>query len=149
MADLIWLHEGALRLTHPVVAAGGQDAATIFIWDRDRLAASHVGIKRQLFIYETLAEMSESCSLDIHEGRAEEVLPRLAAQAGAGRVLVPSSPDPALRAEIGAIRRAAPDLEIVEIEETPFVTLANTPDLGRFFRYWNKARKSALRPQGI
>jgi hypothetical protein len=149
MADLVWLHEGALRLTHPVFAAGGPDAATIFIWDRDRLAASHVGIKRQLFIYETLAEMSESRSLDIHEGRAEEVLPRLAAQAGAVRVLVPSSPDPALRAEIDAIRRAAPDLEIVEIEETPFVTLANTPDLGRFFRYWNKARKSALRPQGI
>ncbi|MED5352363.1 MAG: deoxyribodipyrimidine photo-lyase [Pseudomonadota bacterium] len=149
MADLVWLHEGALRLTHPVFAAGGPDAATIFIWDRDRLAASYVGINRQLFIYETLAEMSESRSLDIHEGRAEEVLPRLAAQAGAGRVLVPSSPDPALRAEIGAIRRAVPDLEIVEIEETPFVTLANTPDLGRFFRYWNKARKSALRPQGI
>ena len=149
MADLVWLHEGALRLTHPVFAAGGLDAATVFIWDRDRLAASHVGIKRQLFIYETLAEMSESRSLDIHEGRAEEVLPRLAAQAGAGRVLVPSSPDLALRAEMGAIRRAVPDLEIVEIEETPFVTLANTPDLGRFFRYWNKARKSALRPQGI
>ena len=149
MADLVWLHEGALRLTHPVFAAGGPDAATIFIWDRDRLAASHVGIKRQLFIYETLAEMSESRNLDIHEGRAEELLPRLAAQAGAGRVLVPSSPDPVLLAEIGAIRRAAPDLEIVEIEETPFVTLANTPDLGRFFRYWNKARKSALRPQGI
>ena len=149
MADLVWLHEGALRLTHPVFAAGGPDAATIFIWDGDRLAASHVGIKRQLFIYETLAEMSESRSLDIHEGRAEEVLPRLAAQAGAGRVLVPSSPDPALRAEIGAIRRAAPGLEIVEINETPFVTLAKTPDLGRFFRYWNKARKSALRPQGI
>jgi len=149
MADLVWLHEGALRLTHPVFAAGGPDAATIFIWDRGRLAASHVGIKRQLFIYETLAEMSESRSLDIHEGRAEEVLPRLAAQAGAHRVLVPSSPDPALRAEIGAIRRAAPDLEIVEIEETPFVTLAKTPDLGRFFRYWNKAKKSALRPQGI
>ena len=149
MADLVWLHEGALRLTHPVFAAGGPDAATIFIWDRDRLAASHVGIKRQLFIYETLAEMSESRSLDIHEGRAAEMLPCLAAQAGANRVLVPSSPDLALRAEIGVIRRAAPDLEIVEIEDTPFVTLANTPDLGRFFRYWNKARKSALRPQGI
>ena len=149
MADLVCLHEGALRLTHPVFAAGGPDAAAIFIWDRDRLAASHVGIKRQLFIYETLAEMSESRSLDIHEGRAEDVLPRLAAQAGAGRVLVPASPDPVLRAEIGAIRRVAPDLEIVEIEETPFVTMAATPDLGRFFRYWNKAKKSALRPQGI
>ena len=31
MADLVWLHEGALRLTHPVFAAGGPDAATIFI----------------------------------------------------------------------------------------------------------------------
>ena len=149
MADIVWLHEGALRLTHPVFAASGPDATTIFIWDRDRLAASYVGINRQLFIYETLAEMSESRSLDIHEGRAEKVVPRLAAQAGAGRVLVPSSPDPALRAEIGAIRHAAPDLEIVEIEETPFVTMAKTTDLGRFFRYWNKARKSALRPQGI
>ena len=68
MADLVWRHEGALRLTHPVFAAGGPDAATIFIWDRDRLAASHVGIKRQLFIYETLAEMSKSRSLDIHGG---------------------------------------------------------------------------------
>ena len=149
MADLVWLHEEALRLTHPVFAAAGPDAACVFVWDAARLAESHVGLKRQLFIYETLAEMSETRSLDIHEGRAEEVLPRLAAQAGAGRVLVPSSPDPALRAEIGAIRRAAPDLEIVEIEETPFVTLANTPDLGRFFRYWNKARKSALRPHGV
>ena len=149
MGDLVWLHEGALRLTHPVFAAVGPDAAAIFIWDKDRLAASHVGIKRQLFIYETLAEMSESRSLDIHEGRAEDVLPRLAAQAGAGRVLLPASPDPALLAEIGAIRRVAPDLEIVEIEETPFVTMATTPDLGRFFRYWNKAKKSALRPQGI
>ena len=64
-------------------------------------------------------------------------------------MLVPASPDPAVRAKIGAIRRAAPDLEIVEIEDTPFVTMANTPDLGRFFRYWNKAKKSALRPQGI
>ena len=149
MADLVWLHEGALRLTHPVFAAGGPDAATVFIWDRDRLAASYVGIKRQLFIYETLAEMSESRSLDIHEGQSEELLPRLAAQVNAGRVLVPASPDPAVRAKIGAIRRAAPDLEIVEIEDTPFVTLANTPDLGRFFRYWNKAKKTALRPQGI
>ena len=149
MADLVWLHEGALRLTHPVFAAGGPDAATVFIWDRDRLAASHVGIKRQLFIYETLAEMSVSRSLDIHEGQTEEVLPRLAAQVNAGRVLVPASPDPAVRAKIGAIRRAAPDLEIVEIEDTPFVTLTNTPDLGRFFRYWNKAKKTALRPQGI
>ncbi|MEC7156470.1 MAG: deoxyribodipyrimidine photo-lyase [Pseudomonadota bacterium] len=149
MADLVWLHEGALRLTHPVFAAAGPDAAAVFIWDRDRLAASHVGLKRQLFIYETLAEMAETRSLDILEGRAEDVLPRLVAQAGAGRVLVPASADPAVRADIGSIRRVAPDLEIAEIEDTPFVTMANAPDLGRFFRYWNKAKKSALRPQGI
>ena len=48
MADLVWLHEEALRLTHPVFAAGGPDAACVFVWDAARLAESHVGLKRQL-----------------------------------------------------------------------------------------------------
>ena len=147
MADLVWLHEGALRLTHPVFAAAGPDAAVVFIWDAERLAASHVGLKRQLFIYETLAEMASSRAIDIFEGRAESLLPQLGD--GSSRILVPASPDPAIRAGIGGLRQAATGHEIVEIEDTPFVTLSMQPDLGRFFRYWNKAKKSAMRPQGI
>ena len=149
MADLVWLHEEGLRLTHPVFAAAGPDAPCIFVWDVARLAASHVGIKRQLFIYETLAEMASSRGLQIHPGHADAVLPQAAAAAGADRILVPASPDPAIRGAIADLRRAVPDIEVAVVEDTHFATLPSQPDLGRFFRYWNKAKKSALRPQGI
>ena len=136
MADLIWLHEGALRRTHPVFAAADRAAMAVFIWDEERLAASHVGLKRQLFIYETLGAL------------AEALLPRLAEVQSASRILMPASLDPAMLASFGAARQAAPGLGFEMIEDTPFVTLANPPDLGRFFRYWNKAKKVAMRPHG-
>ncbi|MGC6519180.1 MAG: deoxyribodipyrimidine photo-lyase [Candidatus Puniceispirillaceae bacterium] len=149
MADVIWLHEEALRLTHPVFAAAAAGAGCVYVWDAVRLTQSHVGVKRQLFIYETLAEMASSCGLEIHEGKAEEVLPQIAGLAGADRILVPASPDPAILVAIAGLRRAAPQIEVIVVEDTPFATLTSQPDLGRFFRYWNKAKKSALRPQGI
>jgi len=148
MADLVWLHEGALRAAHPVFAAAGSGALAVFIWDDSRLTASHVGMKRRLFIYETLADLAGDTALEIHAGRAEEVLPRLVAAKGVSRILVPATPDPAMLASIGAVRRAAPALALDMIDDTPFVTLANPPDLGRFFRYWNKAKKGAMRPHG-
>ena len=148
MADLIWLHEGALRRTHPVFAAADRAAMAVFIWDEDRLAASHVGLKRQLFIYETLGALADEMTLEIHAGKAELLLPRLAEVKSASRILVPASPDPAMLASFGAVRRAAPGLGFEMIEDTPFVTLPNPPDLGRFFRYWNKAKKGAMRPHG-
>lgn len=145
MADLIWLHEGALRRTHPVFAMAASGAPALFIWDRDRLAAGHVGARRQLFIAETLAELA----LNIYDGDAIDVIPRLVAAHGADRLLVPASPDPAIIRQIAAIRRAMPDVTVDIVEDTAFVTLAKEPDLARFFRYWNKARKSALRPHGV
>ena len=145
MADLIWLHEGALRRAHPVFAVAAPGTPAIFVWDRDRFAAGHVGARRQLFIAETLAELE----LEIHVGDAAVLLPRLVAAHGADRLLVPASPDPAVLKQLAAIRRAMPDVTVDIVAETPFVTLAKEPDLGRFFRYWNKARKSALRPHGV
>lgn len=148
MADLIWLHEGALRRTHPVFAAATGSAGAVFIWDDERLTASQVGMKRRLFIYETLAVLAGEVRLAIHAGKAESLLPRLAEQRGVSRILMPASPDPAMLASFGAVRLAAPGLDFEMIEDTPFVTLANPPDLGRFFRYWNKAKKGAMRPHG-
>lgn len=148
MADLVWLHEGALRRTHPVFAAAATGSPAVFIWDDDRLTASHVGMKRRLFIYETLAEMARETALEIHAGHADELLPRLAVAKNASRVLMPATPEPAMLASFGAVRRVTTDVEFDMVEDTPFATLANAPDLGRFFRYWNKARKSAMRPHG-
>ena len=83
MAELIWLHEGALRRTHPVFAAANADAAVIFVWDRMRFKAGHMGVRRQLFIHETLAELD----LDLFEGDAVELIPRLITARRADRLL--------------------------------------------------------------
>ena len=149
MGDLVWLHEGALRRTHPVFSAAANTAPAVFIWDDERLSASYAGLKRRLFIYETLAELAGDMALEIHAGKAEALLPRLAEAKGASRILMPASPDPAMLASFGAVRQAAPGLDFTLIEDTPFVTLAKPPDLGRFFRYWNKAKKGAMRPHGV
>ena len=145
MADLIWLHEDALRRTHPVFALADKGTPVLFIWDRDRFAAGHLGVRRQLFIYETLAELG----VDIYEGDAAAMLPRLIAARGVNRLLVPTTPDPAILKQIADIRLAMPDVTVDLVEDTPFATLDREPDLARFFRYWNKARKSALRPHGV
>jgi hypothetical protein len=145
MVDLIWLHEGALRRTHPIFALAGKGAPALFIWDRDRFAAGHVGVRRQLFIHETLAELD----VEIYEGDAADLMPRLLAARGINRLLVPASPDPVILKQIADIRQAMSAVTVDLIEDTPFVTLTMEPDLGRFFRYWNKARKSAMRPHGV
>ena len=145
MADLIWLHEGALRRTHQVFAAAAPGTAAIFVWDRVRFAAGHVGARRQLFIAETLAELK----IEIHDGDAAVLLPQLVAAHGANRLLVPASPDPAIIGQIATIMQTMPRVVVEQVEETAFVTLPREPDLARFFRYWNKARKSALRPHGV
>ena len=145
MVDLIWLHEGALRRTHPIFALAGKGAPALFIWDRDRFAAGHVGVRRQLFIHETLAELD----VEIYEGDAADLMPRLLAARGINRLLVPASPDPVILKQIADIRQAMSAVTVDLIEDTPFVTLTMEPDVGRFFRYWNKARKSAMRPHGV
>ena len=145
MTDLIWLHEGALRRTHPVFAMAAPAASALFIWDHNRFTAGHVGARRQLFIHQTLAELD----VDIYQGDAADLVPQLIAAQGAHRLLVPASPDPEIMTQLAAIRRAMPDVTVELVEDTAFVSLAKEPDLARFFRYWNKARKSALRPHGV
>ena len=145
MADLIWLNEDGLRRTHPVFTVAGSGAAAVFVWERGYFETCHIGLKRQLFIYETLAEIG----VELFEGIPETVLPRLARERGIGRVLVPSSPNPEIIRRVAALRLAMPDVSVETVEDTPFVTPAREPDLGRFFRYWNKVRKSAMRPHGV
>ena len=145
MADLVWIHEDALRQSHPVFAAAAPGSPAVFIWDNASLEARHIGPKRRLFIYQTLAGME----IDIIAGTAVLVIPALIAQHGVTRLLVPGTPNPAFHAQLSFVRRACPDLQTGIIDDTPFVRLAQTPDLGRFFRYWNKARKSALRHGGL
>ena len=73
MAGLVWLHEEALRADHPVFAAV-PGATALFCWDVDYMAAADIGLRRQIFIYESLLELD----VTIIRGAASQVLPLVA-----------------------------------------------------------------------
>jgi hypothetical protein len=140
MNDLIWLHEDALSCDHPVFAMAAPASQACFIWDETYLQQMDYGFKRLLFIYETLLELP----VTIIRGKRCDCLARLARQNG-GRILVPATPNPLLQQTIA---RLGEDFVVEVIAASDFVTLSRQPDLKRFFRYWNRARKAALLPAG-
>jgi len=47
------------------------------------------------------------------------------------------------------VQSALPSMIFRRVADHPFVTPTAAPDLGRFFRYWNKVRKQAMRHGGV
>jgi hypothetical protein len=136
VSGIIWLHEDALRADHPVFAEAGPETSAWFVWDEAYLREMDYGFKRLLFIYETLLELP----VTIVRGSFLDFLPSLAARHG-HRIWVPETPNPRL---IGALTQLSTDHEVNVIADAPFVRLPREPDLKRFFRYWNLARKPAM-----
>ena len=129
MNRLIWLHEDMLRLdNHPVFTA--EDDTAFFIWDAVYLKKMDYGFKKLVFIYET----------PIVETAVE-----LARNHDCSSLYTIWSPNPELQTYISDISNTI-DLEI--IRDVPFAKLEKTPDLKRFFRYWNKAKKYAFEQDG-
>jgi hypothetical protein len=115
-------------------------SVAVFVWDDAYLQQMDYGFKRLLFIYETLLEL-DVC---IVRGDLVDCLGRLAREQG-GRIRVPETPNPRLQQ---IAERLRDEFEVDVIAELPFVSLTREPDLGRFFRYWNKARGAAMKPGG-
>ena len=141
MSGIIWLHEDALRVGHPVFAAAGSETPAFFVWDESYLRGMDYGFKRLLFIYETLLELP----VTILRGNQFELLRALAAQ-HASTIWMPDTPNPSLLRTAGLLAECT-DLTVVA--DTAFVTLSREPDLRRFFRYWNLARKPAMIRGGL
>ena len=144
MAGLIWLHEEALRADHPVFAAAS-GATAVFCWDVDYMAAADIGLRRQIFIYESLLDLE----VTIIRGAASKLLPVVARRDQATQLFVPDTPNPLIKHELSKVKAALASMTVELVPERPFVQLEVQPDLGRFFRYWNKARKQALRRGGM
>ena len=140
MSDLVWLHEDALRPNHPVFDAAGPGSRAVFVWDDAYLQRMDYGFKRLVFIYETLLELP----LSIVRGDLVDCLSQMARQHG-GRILVPATPNPRLQ---GITERLRGEFEVEVVADRPFVTLSREPDLRRFFRFWNSARKAAMTAGG-
>ena len=135
MTDLIWIHDEALRADHPVFAGGGQ---AVFIWDNAYFYSINAGFKQRGFIYEALIHLP----VEIYEG---DTVQTLSALAESRPIQTASTPNPYLRAIMADLRKTQ-TLNLVD--EDVFAHLKGNPDLRRFFKYWNKAKASAMQING-
>lgn len=136
MSKLIWIHEDALRLSHPVFASSDHEA--FFVWDEEYFIHMNYAFPRLVFIYETLCEMG----VNVYKGKALDVITQLAKQHDSNSIYIPFTPNPRLQSVMGKLEDGGLHIEVVPDE--PFIILEQKPNLKRFFRYWNKARKLAL-----
>lgn len=140
MSTLIWLHEDALRATHPLFD-DAPDAPACFIWDDAYMSAMGYGLKRRVFIYESLLDLP----VEIYQGDTQATLRALLAEYDADCLVTGKTPNPRLK-DICTNLRA--DFAVRPIADTAFVQMDAPPDLRRFFKYWNKAKKKAFMPDG-
>ncbi len=128
--SIVWLHEDALRITHPVIAAAPPGARLIHVWDDAYLQQVGYSFKRLLFLYETLCALP----LEIVHGDTLQMLRSM----GAANIYAPATPNPAFQAILQSLPHAT------VIADEPFVRIAKPRDFRRFFQYWGKAEKSAF-----
>ncbi|CAI8194676.1 MAG: Uncharacterised protein [Alphaproteobacteria bacterium] len=138
MTKLIWLHEDCLRASHNVFSHA-PDAQAVFIWDDAHMAAMHFGLKRRVFIYESLCQLP----VEIYVGDTVSALMQLADRGQ--EIVTGKSPNSALKNIMQALRET---IKVSAIADDPFVQMDSPPDLRRFFKYWNKAKKHAFSYDG-
>lgn len=133
---LIWLHEDALRADHPLFAQA-INAPACFIWDDAYMAEMGYGLKRRVFIYETLLELP----VEVYVGPIVETLQNLAQKYKASLIFTGKTPNPLLKDRMDALRMG---VKVTTIADNAFVQMDAQPELKRFFKYWNKAKKKAF-----
>lgn len=130
----IWVHEDAMRLDHPVFQAAGGSAQPVFIWDTQEHDKRGYSFKRRVFIYES----AQALNIPIYAGEPHEVLSALSD----GSVLYAAdTPDPYIQQILAELGRYQ---DVVKIGTEDLSHIPANADMGRFFRFWNKAKKSAL-----
>lgn len=134
---LIWLHEEALRTSHPVFKAAPQGTRALFVWDDDYLQNLGYSLKRLVFIYETLCELP----VDIIRGDTLSSVKELAPT----RLFIPGSDKPHIVSMTNVLKTIT-TVEIIKDEE--LAQLPATMDLRRFFKYWSLAEKTAFLKNG-
>lgn len=134
--SLVWVHEDAITLDHPVMTAAGQNAQPVFIWDSKHHDAQAYSLKRRVFIFECVVDLG----IPIYVGTPADILKDLA---GDQAIYTAVSPDPYIQDVIAELKQTQ---DIVTVENRAFAAISEDADTRRFFRYWNQAKKTALLP---
>ncbi len=136
--SIVWIHEDALRSNHPAYQGLDLQVHGFFVWDEAYLRKANYGMKRLVFIYETLCEMG----VPIYRGDTEEVVTALIHKNQAQRLFVANTPNPEL---LHLIEVLSNHVSVVTTDDEPFVSFDREPKLKRFFGYWKKAKPILLR----
>ena len=130
---LIWLHEEALSMTHPVFKVAPERTKAVYVWDDGYFRQTNYSLKRIVFIYETLCEMP----VDIIQGNTLDVIRQLAIPT----LYIPATNNPLI---VNIIASLEPTVSLKIVEDEAFVIIKKPIDFRRFFQYWNKAEKTAF-----
>jgi len=136
--NFIWIHENAMSVNHPVFKAAGGNAHAFFIWDKGYFEQNAYSLKRLTFLYETLIDMP----ITVYAGDTATTLRHLCENQDDNSILyVPETPDAYVLKVIDKIQL---DISVQIIQDKPFIEVSDDVDMARFFRFWNRSRKSAL-----
>lgn len=136
MKKIVWLHDFCLR--DPSAFINGEFQA-VFVLDEELFETEKQSLKRLEF----QVSAGLDAGADVYQGKTVEVLKHVAELYGAKTITSFAVRRPwfdRIADELGAL-----GFDFQQIETPDFAPELDY-DLGRFFRYWNKAKKSLLKP---
>ena len=132
--ELIWLHEKALGLNHPLITNKRADTKIVHVWDDNYYKSRSYSLKRLVFIYECLCDSPA----EIVRGDTIEVLRSL----DINTITVPFTPDTIITNLTNGLSDFA-NLKI--LKDDTFCDFDSALEVKRFFKYWNIAKKTAFK----
>ena len=131
--QLLYIHDKGLGDNQPIFSRMTPDSKALFIWDDAYFKKRNYSLKRLVFIYETLISMP----VEIVHGKTLEIVKEIAPK----KVITPYTPDLELRL---LIREMSREFELEFVYPKAFAHIDDKFDFTRFFKYWNKAKKTAF-----
>lgn len=136
---LIWLHEKSLCAVETAnqwvnaAASAPQAYPSVHIWDEAYYQSRGYSFKRLLFIYECLHDLQ----IPIIRGDTLNIMNELKPST----LYIPKTADTAIRALSDKLRQQC---HVELISPSPLCDLPDDMQATRFFKFWHKAKKSAL-----
>jgi len=143
---LVWLTLDSAAATSPAALAY-PEAPRLFVMDPAWLAEERPSLNRLLFLFACLADVPR---VEVLLGDPREILPERARANGCDGVVLTETPCPRIRHAAAAIQVAetgtAASLPVTFLSWPRFCDRSGASDLGRFSRYWQQVRTSAMKP---
>ena len=136
--ELFYIHDKALGGDCSIFSRTNSETKAVFIWDDYYFKQRGYSLKRLVFIYETLCSMP----VDIIYGTTVDVINMLAPK----KIITSFTADLPIQKIFKDISK---QFELEFVYQPSFSQIDDSFEFKRFFKYWNKARKSALRIDGI